>query len=126
MTYLAYVMYMSIGTIMALGVWVWTLLSINPETSGPAGILLFYVSLGLSLVGVFALLGLIIRVVIIRTSMMRIFVVRSSFRQSILFTLLVMSSLVLQMYSMMTWWAFLLLFMFAISLEFFFASGDHL
>jgi len=117
---------MTIGTVMAVGVWMWTLFSINPDTSGPAGILLFYVSLALSLVGIFALLGLFIRLIVLRSTTMRIFVVRSSFRQSILFTLLVLSSLVLQMYSMMTWWAFLLLFAFAISLEFFFASGEHL
>ena len=76
--------------------------------------------------GIFALLGLFIRVMIVRTNVMRVLVVRSSFRQAILFTLLVLSSLVLQMQGMMTWWAFGLIFLFAISLEFFFASGEHL
>jgi len=111
---------------MALGVWMWTLISINPETSGPAGILLFYISLALALVGIFALLGLWVRVMIVRTSEMRVLVVRASFRQAILFMLLVISSLVLQMQGMISWWAFGLIFLFAISLEFFFASGEHL
>lgn len=125
MTYIAYVAYMLIGTLMACAVWLWTLFSINPDTSGLTGILLFYVSFALMLVGFFALLGLFVRVVLFRTQEMKVYVVKTTFRQGVLLAIMAESVLLFQKYGLMTWWSFALLFVLVISLEFFLSAGHH-
>lgn len=125
MTYFAYIAFMLLGTIMSGGVWLWTIISINPETSGATGILLFYTATFLTLVGVFALLGLLLRVVLFRSTEMKYFIVRTTFRQAVLLALMSEFVLALIKYGFLTWWSFGLLFLLIVSLEFFLSSGHH-
>ncbi len=124
MTYRGYVSYMTLGTLMAVAVFLATIFSVSPY-QGPAGILLFYLSLFLSLIGIFSLCGLGTRVLILRTKLMRLFVVRDSFRQAIFLSLFLIACLMLQKMVLLHWWSFVLLFVFVVSLEFFFSSSNH-
>lgn len=125
MTYFAYVAYMVFGTLMASSVWLWTFFQVNPDSSGFAGVFLFYVSFGLMLVGLFALLGLFVRVIVFRAQDMRVLMVKTTFRQGLLLGIMAESMLIFQRLGFLTWWSFVLLFMLVISLEFFLSAGDH-
>ncbi len=94
----------------------------NPYEVGAKGLALFYVSLFLSLSSTFSLIGLFIRFFRFR-KMFSLEKVIISFRQGILFSLLVVFSLILQSMSLLTLWnAVLLIIVFAM-LEFFFMSA---
>lgn len=126
MTYARYILLMFVGTVIAFSVWLWVLLFINPDTTGPIGIFLFYISLILSLMGLLALIGLFVRLLGKRSERMRFYAVRTSFRQAVLLTLLIIVVLTLEHFKMLSWWNFGLMLLFIISLEFFYSAGNHI
>lgn len=56
-----YLIVLSIGTAVALSAWCVVLLAINPLTSGSLALYAFYASLSLGLVGLFTILGTLVR-----------------------------------------------------------------
>lgn len=118
MTLHHYMIIFSFGTITALFAWVIVLLNIDPVTSGLPGLVLFYVTLFVSMVGLFTTLGTFIRGVSF-TSKGRSatnvknqdieHTVQVSLRQSIFLALLVNFSFILLRINMLNWWTLLLL-----------------
>jgi len=95
--------------------------SINPETTNVIGFLLFYSSLFLAIVGTSAIFGFLIRFILLRKELV-FRQVAISFRQSFLFASVIIASLILQSFRMLTWYNVLFLVVAVTVLEFFLIS----
>lgn len=103
MTLLQLVLLIFSFSAMLWAAWVWILYSIDPLTTNWPGFLFFYLTLGLALMGTFALLGLFIRHR--RHPELLLFdKVVISFRQAVWFSLLSVSLLFLQGGHWLHWW----------------------
>jgi len=80
----------------------------DPENPAGPSFILFYLSLGLSLVGSFSLIGLFARSVFGRERLIFKDVV-TSFRQSFLFAILIVVALILKNLDLLLWWNILVL-----------------
>lgn len=112
---------MLLATAICWSAWVVVINSINPETTNLIGFLLFYVSLFLAVVGSTAIMGFLIRFVLLRRELVFRQVV-IAFRQSFSFSILIIVLLILQSFSMLTWWNIVLLIVGLTMLEFFLIS----
>lgn len=112
---------MSISTFFCWLAWITVLYYIDPETSGFIGLASFHLSLFLALTGTLSLLGFLIRVLF---SKEEVFFrhIRASFRQALLFSILVAGSLILLGMKLFKWWSILLLIIGLTALELFFLS----
>lgn len=114
---------MSIATALAgWSLW-WVLHAIDPTRAGAFGYFLFYATLFLTLVGVFAIVGLMLRNLFRRDELVFRHVV-TAFRQAIFYSALVVGMLWLRTQGLLTWWnagfligALTLLEFFALSLR---------
>jgi len=121
MTLKTYLTIMLLATGICWAAWVIVAQSINPETTNWVGFLLFYVSLFLAVVGSSALVGFCMRFVLLRKEMV-FRQVAIAFRQSFLFAVIIVGSLILQSFRMLTWYnAFFLVIALSV-LEFFLIS----
>ncbi len=94
---------------------------INPNTTNWLGFLLFYTSLGVSLIGTSSILGLIFRFFFSKDE--AVFnSVKNSFRQSFLFSLFIISLLLLKSFNLFSWINLLILIAIFAILEFFLSS----
>jgi len=82
--------------------------SVDPFSAPPLGFALFYLSLFFSLVGTLSILGFLFRYLFNKNQFVSQQVV-TSFRQSILFSILVVIALYLQSKGLVTWWNLLIL-----------------
>ena len=112
---------MLLSTLICWGAWVLILVSIDPNTSGFIGPLIFYVALFFALVGTFSLIGFYLRVWFSRNEVIYQHVT-TSFRQGILLSVALVGVLVLQSFRYLTWWSVLLFVAAVIILELFFLS----
>lgn len=104
--------------------WIVVLFYIDPKGTGFIGLFLFYISLFFALIGTFSILGFFIRVWFSKKEMVFQHV-GIAFRQSLLFSILLVGSLVLQGMRIFTWWN-ALLFVFCLAvLEYFFLSHKN-
>lgn len=116
-----YLIFMSIATLLCWTGWGIVVSNINPTEAGGVGFVIFYLSGFLALVGTFSLLGFFLRVwfsheqVIFRH-------LGISFRQAVLFALLLIVALILQGERYLTWWNMLMLVAFLTVVEFVFIS----
>ena len=101
--------------------WIYLLFAINPDSTNWIGFLLFYLSLFLSLVGTAALIGFLIRFVGLK-QILAFRSVKEAFRQSFLFALLIVISLILLSQDLFTWFNLLFLVIGLSILEFFLLS----
>lgn len=93
------------------------LYAVDPSTSGVLGILLFYGSLLLALVGTLALFGIIVRKLLFREEPHFVHVA-IAFRQSILFALLIVALLLFAHAQLLRWWLILVLITFFTVIEY--------
>jgi len=91
-----------------MAAWGAVLVLLNPFESGFLALLLFYLTLGLALVGTFSLFGYLFRAFIKKDEMAYKHISIAS-RQSILFTLIVIAALILQSIRALAWWNVILL-----------------
>jgi hypothetical protein len=112
---------MLLATGICWAAWAVVVQSINPETTNWIGFLLFYGSLFLAVVGTSALVGFCIRFVLLRKELV-LRQVAVAFRQSFLFAVIIVGSLILQSFRMLTWYNALLLVVALTVLEFFLIS----
>jgi hypothetical protein len=103
--------------------WSYTLWAINPEMTNWVGFGLFYASLFLALVGTAALAGFIIRFIALRQAL-AFRSVKEAFRQSFLFAILIIVSLILLSLDLFTWLNIFLLVMGLSIMEYFLLSYD--
>ncbi len=95
--------------------------TVDPETTNNVGFALFYVSLFLALTGTSAIIGFFIRFIALRKQLVFRQVI-IAFRQSFLFSGVVVGSLFLQSLRMLTWYNALLLILAVTIFEFFLIS----
>ena len=100
MTLKKYILLMSSATVIAYLMLAMILSFFDPQ-SGILAIILFYISIAIAIVGTFSLLGLLFRVLFTRGTLM-FKKVLASFRQSVLFAVLIVLSLILQQNDLLT------------------------
>ncbi|MDO8260369.1 MAG: hypothetical protein Q7T50_02620 [Candidatus Magasanikbacteria bacterium] len=121
MTLPTYLKTMSSLTVVCWVAWIYLLFAINPEATSWIGFLLFYVSLFLSLVGTAAIIGFLIRFVGLK-QLLAFRSVKEAFRQSFLFAILIVASLLLLSQDLFTWLNLMFLIIGLSILEFFLLS----
>ena len=102
MSLVRYLIIMSIATLICWAGWYTVVLLVNPWQTGVLGFSLFYISLGLALIGTFAVIGFFVRLFLLKQEMVFQKVV-IAFRQAIFLALLVIGCLMLQSARLLVW-----------------------
>jgi hypothetical protein len=123
MTLKAYLIIMSIMTLICWGSFSFIVFTVNPEVTNWIGFLLFYVALFMALTGTAALIGFIVRFVALKQEL-AFRLVKEAFRQSFLFACLAVVSLLLLSQNIFTWLNLFFLVVSLSILEFFLISYD--
>jgi hypothetical protein len=108
MTLRQYVVAMLLATFGSWGGWLLVVTSLDPVTAGWLGFGLFYVTLFVACLGTFALVGVGVRLRLVRQEP-ALGQVTIAFRQAVSFSALVLAALFLQSKGLLTWWNMLLL-----------------
>jgi len=119
MTLKKYLIFMGISTLICWLSFISVVFNISPE-EGVIALILFYLSLFFSLLGTFFLIGFFTRVLLNR-KLPPFRHLNVSFRQAILFSILVIGSLILKASDLLRWWNLLFFILFLITLESFFS-----
>ena len=97
-----YLVLMAVTTLLCWLCWSYIIFTVNPEITNWIGFCLFYVSLFLSLVGTATLIGFIVRFIALKQALAwRL--VKEAFRQSFLFSLLIVVSFILLSKNLFSW-----------------------
>jgi len=123
MTLKKYLSLMVLATSVCWGIWIFVVLTINPDITNWIGFVLFYVSLFLAIVGASAIVGFVIRFVTLKQEL-AFYLVKESFRQSFLFSSLIVISLFLLSRGLFTWLNLFFLMASLSILEYFLLSYD--
>lgn len=123
MTLKKYLTTMGIMTAVCWLLWVYVIFSIDPEITNLVGFMLFYISLSLALIGTFAIIGFFVRFIALKQKL-AFHSVKEAFRQSFLFTLLIVVSLYLLSRELFTWLNLFFLVTSLSVLEFFLLSYE--
>lgn len=121
MTLKAYLILMILATIICWAAFSFVLWIINPEITNWLGFLLFYLSLFLALIGTAAIAGFLIRFKALRHEL-AFYSVKIAFRQSFIFSFLIIATLFLLAMDLFTWLNLILLIIGLSVLEFFMIS----
>ncbi len=97
-----YIITMISATLICWASWLFTVFSINPETTNQVGFVLFYSALSLALIGTGAVIGFVIRFIFLKHQL-AFRSVLDAFRQSFLFALLLIASLFLLSNNLFSW-----------------------
>ncbi len=96
--------------------------SFDPNQASWLVMAFFYFSFGLSVLGTLSLLGYWLRKIFLRKKELSYHLVRESFRQAIIFSLVLVIALLLQSARLLTWWNIVLIILAATMLEFIFLT----
>lgn len=121
MTLRQYLTWMLFSTALCWAGWTAVVVTVDPSETGRLGFALFYATLALSLLGTFAIAGLLGRA-LFRRREAAVRHVASSFRQGLLLSGFVTGSLALQSHGLLSWWNLLLFVATLTVLEFFLIS----
>jgi len=121
MTLKSYLTVMAVMTIICWAIWIFLFFSINPEITNWIGFFLFYAALFLCLVGTASLIGFFIRFIALKQELV-FRLVKEAFRQSFLFSILIIVSLILLSRDLFTWLNLFFLISSLSILEFFLIS----
>ncbi|MBU4375523.1 hypothetical protein KKH38_03415 [Patescibacteria group bacterium] len=121
MTLKAYLIIMSITTLLCWLAFGFILRSIDPYVTNWVGFLLFYGSLFLTMAGTSAIAGFLIRFIALKHELV-FNSVRNAFRQSFFFAFLIIAALILLSKDLFTWGNLILLISSLSVLEFFMIS----
>lgn len=116
-----YLFIMSAMTAGCLAAFGYIILTVDPETTNKTGFFLFYLSLLLSIVGLAALIGFIIRFAVFRHELV-INPVKTAFRQSFFFAGFIVAMLILLSRGLFSWFNAAVLVISLSLLEFFLLS----
>jgi hypothetical protein len=119
-----YLFLMVSATILCWAAFAFVLFFINPKTAGATGLLFFYLSLFLGLLGIFSILGFLSRYFLGRR-IMAYRQVKIAFRQGAMFALLLTGSLFLQGQRLLVWWNTLLFIILLSVIEYFFLTAEE-
>jgi len=121
MTLKQYLILMTLTAIFCWMIWFSVLYLIDPGVAGILGFIFFYLSLFLALAGTLSVLGLLLRMKFGKEEAVFKTVI-TSFRQAMMLSLLLISSLFLKSKNLLTWWNVIFLVLAVVVLEFFFMS----
>lgn len=121
MTLKKYLLGMMLSTVFCWISWGMILVYVDPETTGVIGLTAFYVSLFFALIGTLTLAGFYLRVWFSKNEILFAHV-GPAFRQAIFLSLVLVGSLVLQSFRLLTWWDGALFIASVALLEFYFIS----
>lgn len=102
MTLKNYILTMSFLTAICWAVFFWVAGVINPNTTNWLGLLTFYITLAIALIGTSSILGLVFRFIFHREEVV-FNCVKNSFRQSFLFSFFIISLLILKSNDLFSW-----------------------
>lgn len=112
-----YFIALGIGIALALLSLMVVIMRVNPENNPLWGPVLFYMSLFLTVVGIYATGGFVWRVKVVRQNDVLFRQVKKTFRQGCLFGGVVVFSLVLQHAHLLRWWSIILIIAAALGVE---------
>lgn len=118
MTLRNYLIFMLAATLVCWVAFTYVVYTINPNATNWLGFTLFYASLFLSLIGTSAIIGFLIRFIVLRQALV-FRSVSEAFRQSFLFALLIIIALWLLARDLFTWFNILFLIIGLTLLEYF-------
>lgn len=121
MTLKKYLSLMIVTTIICWSAFVYVVNTINPEITNFLGFLFFYSSLFLAVSGTASVLGFVLRFWLLKQKL-AFYSVKTAFRQSFLFGLLIILALILLANNLFTWINIVFLVIILFFIEFFFIS----
>ncbi len=121
MTLKKYLSLMILTTLICWASFVYVLNTINPEITNFLGFLFFYASLFLAVSGTASVLGFVIRFWFLKQKL-AFYSVKTAFRQSFIFGLLIVLSLIFLANNLFTWINIIFLIIILFFIEFFFIS----
>lgn len=121
MTLKKYLLAIAISTVLCFVAFILVAIYIDPFNTGFVGFLSFYASLFFSVVGAFTLIGFYGRIWSSGNEVVYAHVA-PSFRQAIFLAIIIIGSLILQSFRLLTWWDAILFVLSIVLLEFFFMS----
>ena len=113
----SYLFLMTIATLIACGAWFFVIMTIDPSASPVSGLIAFYLTSFLSLLGIFTLLGFVVRWLWYRSRRPHRYKVSIAFRQGLWWSLALNIALALQSQNLLSWWLILLIMVLFISVE---------
>lgn len=122
MTLRQYLISMSLATLIAWLAFALVLFLVDPASAEIAGLIIFYVSLFLAILGTISVLGFFLRVKLHKGEVILPREVAGAFRQGFFLSFLFVSALYLQSKDMLVWWNIVLLVGAVTILEFLFIS----
>ncbi len=124
MTFRAYSFIMFIATFVSWSLWLMIVSIVDPGLTNWIGFSLFYFSLFLSLLGTSALIGFFVRIIALKQDLV-FKIVKDAFRQSFLFSFLIVASLFLLSKDLFSWLNVIFLISGLSVLEFFLLSYEQ-
>lgn len=124
MSFRSYLIFMTLATMTAWIAWAVVLHGVDPTRSGIVGFLLFYLTFIMAVFGTISILGLLIRLWRSTEELPSRLAIRS-FRQGILLSILLTSSLLLFSQNWFRWWTMLLMVIIVALIETAFLSSRH-
>lgn len=110
MTFRGYFVSMGAATVLAWLAWATVVWRINPDEAGAMGLILFFLTLGFGLVGVFATASMAYRVRVLHRSVI-VREARIAFRQAIFLAVAACILLFLASQDVLYWWTTLMVFL---------------
>jgi len=104
--------------------WLLILFSIDPDVSGPMGHSAFFITLLFALAGTFSLIGLLIRMRLVRDALL-FRQTGTAFRQGLFFSLFFVGSLLLETSGFLKWWNLIAYLLLLACFELFFLSREQ-
>ena len=124
MTLGKYLLSMTIVSLVCWLGWVIVLIKIDPFSAGVFGFVFFYITLFFALVSSLSVLGLVFRLWLVKDQIV-IKQVSTALRQGVLFSLLIVGSILMIGLDLFTWLNIVLLIGILAALEFFFLSYSY-
>lgn len=117
MTLRQYLILMTVGTLICWSAWIFVILNIDPNQAGTIGMVFFYASLFLALVGTFSVIGFLIKRVLLKNDEVIFHHVKRTFRQGIIISSTLIVLLGLRQARLLEWWNSILIILLLIVVE---------
>lgn len=104
-----YLALMSIGTLLCWVAWFFVITNTAPEEAGGMGMIFFYSSLFMALIGTVSVIGFTIRKKLVKNEDIVLRHVSHTFRQSVFIAGLAVITLYLKAHDLLSWWNLVLL-----------------
>ncbi len=108
---------MSLGTVICWVTWCFIIFTLDPSNAGSLGMVFFYLSLFLALIGTFSVIIFLTRRLIVKNDEVIFRHVKKTFRQSVIVAALLIFALYLLQLHLLTWWNGILLITLFVFLE---------